>query len=542
MKKSFFLVFCILILCSIAGARIVVTGRVTDSDGKPLLRADVTLTKPPDLIPFASIETAKDGTFQIDIDSSGIWILRASGVLHNNVQVALYIKDQKSVDLRIGLGAYPYLSDFGQARVIGDFNNWSILSAVPMRPQPDGTYQAVVASKSDSVAYRLRNVRKGENVEGTLARKYDCTPAGVYSSVTATRDGKATIVFDPGMLPRSSTPSWIKSSDEFVSKFAQNYLELLRTRENYVSTFSGYMISRGKQKELKFDWSDIFASLEKRIHEEENPSLREELCLEFIDFALISNKFDDSLYAAALHEISPASRVWVLIPHDLFSTLVHSGLSADEQSRYVEQILASNPEIRVKSSLALDEFMARRLGGEAKRAASFYDLMMKNYAGTPEQVRVHEAFPHEYDMMVGKQLPEFLLRSMDDTSKIANNKMLSGKYFLMDFWSAASPVCVGERKYLETIYRNYKERNFQILSMSLDSSRQEVMRFRRGKWKMPWFNAYVGNSMQNIILKTFQVIVIPKLILVDPKGTIIAISDDPKANGLDSLLSRLLVK
>lgn len=51
---------------------------------------------------------------------------------------------------------------------------------------------------------------------------------------------------------------------------------------------------------------------------------------------------------------------------------------------------------------------------------------------------------------------------------------------------------------------------------------ETVSRFRSGRWKMPWLNAFIVNGFDSPLVKQFEISGIPRPILVDRDGKIIA--------------------
>jgi hypothetical protein len=75
------------------------------------------------------------------------------------------------------------------------------------------------------------------------------------------------------------------------------------------------------------------------------------------------------------------------------------------------------------------------------------------------------------------------------------------------------------------MYEKYEDRGFTILSLSFDSHPGEVTKFRSDKWKMPWLHTFVPDGFRSELSERFEVVGIPRTILVDEAGTIIAVEN-----------------
>jgi len=93
---------------------------------------------------------------------------------------------------------------------------------------------------------------------------------------------------------------------------------------------------------------------------------------------------------------------------------------------------------------------------------------------------------------------------------------------------------------LHNAFERYSGKNFQILSLSFDDTPEAVTKFREGKWKMPWLHTFVKDGFRSDLAEDFEVIGIPKPILVDGSGTIIATEAALRGANLDKTLARIL--
>ncbi len=142
-------------------------------------------------------------------------------------------------------------------------------------------------------------------------------------------------------------------------------------------------------------------------------------------------------------------------------------------------------------------------------------------------------------IMVGKPVPDFEITLLDGKEKVSNIS-LKGKFYLLDFWATWCNPCVGEMKNLHKVYQKFKDKNFVILSLSLDHKIEDIAKFRADKWKMPWLHAFMLNETNHKMLETFDVRSIPMLIFVGFDGRIIATEVSLRGKQLEKTLADFL--
>ncbi len=123
---------------------------------------------------------------------------------------------------------------------------------------------------------------------------------------------------------------------------------------------------------------------------------------------------------------------------------------------------------------------------------------------------------------VGKTAPDFTL---PDTSGIpVKLSSFSGKYVLIDFWASWCVPCRAESPFLVKAYRKYHNKNFTIVSVSLDvdMDKQKWLDAIR-KDGMVWHNvSSLKGYDEEGVRQLYSVQGIPDNFLINPEGEIIA--------------------
>jgi thiol-disulfide isomerase/thioredoxin len=551
MKKVFIFLLMLLFFprASFSQQTVFIRGKVLGHDGLPMKKAFAYLhgqgmksrTIPDD-----------DGAYSFGVEKTGGYFLWFAGVHHKTVLIPVFLEQGQNIGLTVRLSAAAYEASFDSILVIGEFNDFDAeAGSIPMQKHADGTFSVTVEAQADSFKYQLIGVQENKvPISGTYAHAYAfdrsqpiiSDRSGKFISIIRTDSGKVLLPFDPQMLPRSARkarfvfqnpasasakiiPIHNKLKEAGIARFAA--LRKHRAAGNPDSTF-------------RYDLAGIRKYIRERINSEKNTIVKHYLLLNYFKFADFDK--DSSIARRVFSEIRPDSRVWSLIwprPRNTFQQIARLANQPEIAERYAETASRTNSNDNNKASFLFYLLDAAHQRRDSTAIGKLFSRMINEFGESSDARIASMLFAPNRKILVGKEVPDFSFPLLDDASKIITRESLYGRVYLLDFWAVWCKPCVAEMENLHKAYKKYKERGFTILSISFDDKASHVMRFRKAKWPMPWLNVFLQDGFASETAKNFEVVAIPKPILVDAQGKIRATEAMLRGKNLDATLATI---
>jgi peroxiredoxin len=120
---------------------------------------------------------------------------------------------------------------------------------------------------------------------------------------------------------------------------------------------------------------------------------------------------------------------------------------------------------------------------------------------------------------IGQPAPDFEIP--DSKGKIVKLSAISSEYTLLIFWSSECPHCTEMMPKVKTLYDAQKPKRFEILSVSLDTSRTEWQNFLKDE-KLNWINSSELKGFNSTSTDLYNIYATPTMFLLDREKKIIA--------------------
>lgn len=189
---------------------------------------------------------------------------------------------------------------------------------------------------------------------------------------------------------------------------------------------------------------------------------------------------------------------------------------------------AANETMRLKHLISNNEgnpaVVALLASLPAEREAKFFEEQLVKLIAAHPQLAEAKQLKKEYleklairnSLKTGSEIPGIVYN--DPNGIPVDIKSYKGKYVLVDFWASWCGPCRKAIPEIKTLYAQYKEKGFDVLSVSVDTD-NAAWRKAMTEEDMPW--KQVLSPDKNKTMADFMIIGIPTLFLVDKEGKIV---------------------
>jgi peroxiredoxin len=120
---------------------------------------------------------------------------------------------------------------------------------------------------------------------------------------------------------------------------------------------------------------------------------------------------------------------------------------------------------------------------------------------------------------IGQQALDFTQNNTE--GKPVTLSLLRGKYVLVDFWASWCAPCREENPTVLKAYQKFKDKNFEIISISLDDKKEPWLKAIEADG-LPWIQLSDLKGWKNSVARLYGVTSVPQNLLLDPNGKIVA--------------------
>ena len=201
-----------------------------------------------------------------------------------------------------------------------------------------------------------------------------------------------------------------------------------------------------------------------------------------------------------------------------------NNLMADATDPASQEALPDRVEglLRQNSSLLMSAFLVTYFESAFEQYAPLYkelrDALVGRYANNEFVKHLDQKLRSV--VMVGMEAPEIVLP--DSAGVVRRLSDLRGKVVLIDFWASWCGPCRMENPNVVRVYQRYRDKGFEVFSVSLDNSREKWVQAIR-KDNLLWPNHVSDLKGWNSAGgKLYGVSSIPATVLVDRDGKVLA--------------------
>ncbi len=519
------------------------SGIVLLSTGEAPAVAHVVLEEPGGSHP-EELAVGAGGAFEVAVPADTALQLRLAAPDHEELVVPVCLASGSGpATVTVTLTPNPRPETFEEVRIIGDFNGFSFSSAETMTRQDDGTWSwDREGIEGDRLAYQLLGIStNGHSVNGTQNDSYEYDGGGDFRSVVAVKDGAVHIVFDPSKLPpipegEVAQVRWDEGHSDLTDLFRVQRLQAAVQKTAYAAWKAHEVASSGEP--FRYDWKPWLEQLEAIAGPHPETLAQKVALLATVALPLQRPEGRDPEKARGLLKaVPPSSPAWGYAIPAL--QLLRTMMDEEEGEGVLERFLTESPveAVRTEALMGLT-LIAQASGDEATWRERF--AMLKERVGDSREWKYQLAsLDPDTKIRTGSPVPEFTVTLLDGST--FTSKDLAGHYTLIDFWATWCSPCVGEMPHLHEAWKKYHDKGFQILSLSLDRSPDDIAKFRK-KWPMPWRHAFMEKGFKNPVVESFEVVGIPTPVLIGPDGTIVATEPVTRGEQLIAILDGLYTK
>ncbi len=181
-----------------------------------------------------------------------------------------------------------------------------------------------------------------------------------------------------------------------------------------------------------------------------------------------------------------------------------------------ENFVITNPNSYVSFDLALMQY---HVISDPVYFETMFNALSPDFRNSADGKKMGEALAYAKRFAIGQQALEFTQNDTSDNP--VSLASLKGKYVLIDFWASWCGPCRMEYPYLRKAYEQFKNKNFQIIGVSLDDKRDLWTNAIKSN-NFTWLEVCDLKGHQNEVVKAYGINAIPQSLLLDPQGFIIA--------------------
>ncbi|MGB9856440.1 MAG: TlpA family protein disulfide reductase [Caldisericum exile] len=574
--------FCLLILFSLETALSeTIDLNVFDFENKPLKYSHLVILNIHNDSVIEKYEINKNGMIKVNFSKVGFYRLRITGINHKATTFPIYFKgENKIIKLEIKLEPIYFKSIPQKIPVIGNFNHWNFDKPLFFEKKSDKLFILKFENKNqlDKLQYQIviDDTIKGEfsqrSVNGLVADQFylDAGNEDYVSEIKVRNKDIIEIELDISKYPKIKIPPQVVFKDPEYQEFYRTFesIKVLRKEievekvklEKEHNTITS-LFDKLTLKKVKGIYSNHLKKLEDLFNKSNNIMSKKLIAIEYIFYSshlialkmqpfvkILSNiELNQKFIKKLLNTIEPNSPLWGYYEFynqpvkGITSILLY--INDNIFHKYLNDLVLTNPikEVQIDALETAIE-ICFDIKKDKQNGNYFLQILSSNFPNSEAAKIAEDKYGNKGKVRVGSKLTDFefsLISPQNDIKKTTLVQFQNKKYLLLDFWATWCKPCIAEFPYLKEAYNNFKNKNFEILSISFDEDPHKVINFISKK-NFPWHFAIETNGFNSKIAKNLEIFAIPFTVLLSPDGTVVAKGGELRGNRLIETLKKHL--
>lgn len=200
--------------------------------------------------------------------------------------------------------------------------------------------------------------------------------------------------------------------------------------------------------------------------------------------------------------------------------------------------IKANPASVVALDKAMEYFQDMYSTLSVPEIEELLQILEKDWAHSQEYATLKAAAKQAQRTAIGAQYIDGEIFDNEDQKHLISTVFPKDKkYILLEFWASWCGPCRGEIPHLKHTYEAWKDKGFEIISISLDEKEKDWKKAMQDEG-MSWHQYRVKAGFEDSLIKAYNIQGIPYALLIDSDGKIVRYG--MRGASLDLALEELL--